>query len=435
MTLYENRIEGAGFDNRVAGIRTQLDGFSEPYLRTIDAEDDGILERLQMVLDHVLVVTGAAVSQLTPQKWVDDLTSAIASVKSAVDSLEALDEETFTVATVAQLSEAIEQVAKDLMAWPLQATPEDWRDAATAAASTYRRSLSQQLASASAEISTLDGALVNVRQELEAADTSHREALEARSNDLDLQVTAASTAIAAVDTQRESVEAQLARSIERADAAIATQQKQFSDAQEVRTKEASETRDKLIDDTNRALEAQEVNADSLLAAIGDHVDRAANLVSVFAAAGTANAYSKEAKEQGDTADNWRKVAIVLGILAGVAAGTVLLGTSNGDSAWQLLIGKLAVGITFGGIAGYAASQSARHRRREESARHLELNLATFGSLVDELDDDALMTARAELVGTMLRRDDSGKRSDDDTTIGEPQINLVRQIVDMINKRG
>lgn len=178
-----------------------------------------------------------------------------------------------------------------------------------------------------------------------------------------------------------------------------------------------------------------MNADSLLSAIQEHVDEAANLVSVFAAAGTANAYSKEAKEQGDTADTWRKAAIVLGIIAGVAAGTVLLGASSGETAWQLLIGKIAIGVTFGGIAGYAARQSARHRRREESARHLELNLATFGSLAEQLDSDALKQARADLVGSMLRRDDSRTTSDGDVAVvGEPQLLVIQRLLEMMVKK-
>jgi hypothetical protein len=188
----------------------------------------------------------------------------------------------------------------------------------------------------------------------------------------------------------------------------------------------------VVEQAETVIASRQQQADEALAAIQAQVKDAEELVGVFAAAGTANAYSREAKEQGAKADGWRHWAIGLGVVAGVIAATVLIGVSNGDKAWQILIGKLAITVTFGGLAAYAARQSAHHRHREESARHLELNLATFGTLTQELSETDLQTARANLVAAMLQRDSGPDRAEADV-LGDAQINIITRLVDAVSK--
>lgn len=143
----------------------------------------------------------------------------------------------------------------------------------------------------------------------------------------------------------------------------------------------------------------------------------------------------EAKAQGGQADRWRAIAIGLGVATAIAAAYVLVEfPETSIDTWQLVIGKVAVGLTVGAVAGYAASQSARHRRREERAKHLELNLETFGRLSSELGPENLEVARSALVDTMLKVDEvgSGGHPGKDS-ISDDQINVIGRLIDQIQK--
>lgn len=112
---------------------------------------------------------------------------------------------------------------------------------------------------------------------------------------------------------------------------------------------------------------------------------------------------------------------------------MLIEFPNGTSldAWQLVVGKLALGATVGAVAGYAARQSSRHRGREERAKHLELNLETFGSLSGELSPDKLEDARAALVTTMLKEEEpvqSGRAKKN--AISDSKITILQRAFDL-----
>ena len=149
MADYAGRLEAADVAGYVARIRAQVASQPPAYLEEVDAEDDGIVERLQLVLDRALVVTSAAVPGVVPASWIKDLVGSLDSLESAVETVCSL--ESITVAAANALTSGVESVAVELMSWPL-ADREDWRDAVTQAASTYRRSLGQQLAAFNAEL-------------------------------------------------------------------------------------------------------------------------------------------------------------------------------------------------------------------------------------------------------------------------------------------
>ena len=96
------------------------------------------------------------------------------------------------------------------------------------------------------------------------------------------------------------------------------------------------------------------------------------------------------------------------------------------------MGKLALGATVGAVASYAARQSSRHRRREERAKHLELNLETFGSLASELSPDKLEDARSALVTTMLKEQEEstspGRGSKN--SISDSQITILQRAFEL-----
>ena len=112
----------------------------------------------------------------------------------------------------------------------------------------------------------------------------------------------------------------------------------------------------------------------------------AALVGAIGLVGTAERYGEEVKEQRKAADIWRVITILLGALAAVAVVVVAI-TLGHNPKWEDFIGKLTASALIGGIAAYAARQSARHREREERARNFQLELTAFGPFIEPLSGD------------------------------------------------
>jgi hypothetical protein len=119
----------------------------------------------------------------------------------------------------------------------------------------------------------------------------------------------------------------------------------------------------------------------------------ADLVSTLGTGATAGRYGEEVKDQRAAADRWRQIAVVFAVLA-VLVGLMTAIWEHQDT--ENLIGKLAVGVAFGAVAGYAAKQSGRHRDREERARHRQLELRAFGPFIEQLDPELKQAERVRM---------------------------------------
>jgi len=430
---YPAQVTAADFAARVAGVRDHLASWSETTRAAVDAEDDDILERIENLLDEVLVVTAVQHEIVVPTGAISNLTNSLVAVDSALSALDGVDSTTVTVALVADLTNATESLAANLFQWPGRIERDNWREAVTQAASTYRRSAGQQLAGLTSEIDEAKAELSRIEQlSVDLANKTRQLADEKATeittqlDTLDAQIETAKAAVTAASTQVKAA-------VDRSETAIGTQQQQFAEAQEERSKSFSAAQDERAKEAKAKLAERDAEAAAVIQQLEQRLEKATTLVEVFTAAGTANAYSREAKAQGKQADIWRGVAIALGVLTALAAGFVLVEFPNGTSldAWQLVVGKLALGATVGAVAGYAARQSSRHRGREERAKHLELNLETFGTLSSELSPDKLEEARAALVTTMLKEEEraqSGRTNKN--AISDSQITILQRAFDL-----
>lgn len=434
MGNYPEQVTAADFGTRVAGVRSHLATWSDVNRQAVDAEDDNILERVERLLDEVLVVTSVQNEIVIPGGVIGSLTNAVVAVDAALTALDGVDSSTVTVALISGLTNAAETLASNLFQWPPRIDGENWREAVTQAASTYRRSAGQQLAGLNTEIDAAKAELarieqfsidlVNKRQVLADEGTAQ---LTTKLTDLEAQIVTTKATVTAASTQVEAA-------INRSESAIGTQQQQFAEAQEERLRAFTEAQEERTITAKANLAQRDADAIAIIQKLELRLEKATTLVEVFTAAGTANAYSREAKAQGRQANIWRGIAIALGVLTAFAAGFVLVEFPKKSSidAWQLAMGKLALGATVGAVASYAARQSSRHRRREERAKHLELNLETFGSLAGELSPEKLEEARSALVTTMLKNQEEstspGRGSKN--SISDSQITILQRAFEL-----
>jgi hypothetical protein len=80
-------------------------------------------------------------------------------------------------------------------------------------------------------------------------------------------------------------------------------------------------------------------------------------------------------------------------------GVIHAQRSTGDTTDVLAKGLAS--FVFFGIAGYLATQSGKHREREERARRKELELAAFGPFIDELPPEKQETLVEKLADRMF----------------------------------
>lgn len=155
--------------------------------------------------------------------------------------------------------------------------------------------------------------------------------------------------------------------------------------------------------------------------------------------GTAGAFGNEAREQAKVADNWRLIAIgfaVAAILsAGASAALVVWGDAKDVTAAQI-VAKIVFTLVLGGAATYSASQSSRHRQREESAKQLELDLRAIAPFLEEIPDDegARTEARTAFIERWMASRTEPAAAPKDSLAGL-SVETISQLAAAINNRG
>ncbi len=124
--------------------------------------------------------------------------------------------------------------------------------------------------------------------------------------------------------------------------------------------------------------------DQQLEAAKSQRDAAATLLAALGGDATSKGYAETASTEQTSADNWRKVTFVLGIVTAVVA--LLLFTVAHAPGWEATLRRSAVTLPFIVLTLYAGRQAAEHRREEREARRLQLSFGSVNSYLADLDE-------------------------------------------------
>jgi hypothetical protein len=229
----------------------------------------------------------------------------------------------------------------------------------------------------------IDGKTQGVTETLDGISTNFQQRLD------DLEVSAASF--------RESIDQ------------VATQQTEaFNETQTSRDTEFRERLDAEQQEVSALIEASRTRVEEEIAEIQRIASDMGQLSGAYALAATAESFGKEAEAQQKIANTLRLTSLISAVLAVVLAFIVTLQHHPDNSTFA---GKLAVSVLIGAIATYLAKQSGRHRRREERARSLQLELTAFSPFIEPLPEDrqvderVLMTRRTFRGGSLDPEED------------------------------
>ncbi|HEY5816724.1 MAG TPA: hypothetical protein VIS95_10370 [Solirubrobacterales bacterium] len=421
-------------------LKAQVADLPDELLEAAQAQDQpASLARLEPALDYVGALLASADTALVTPQMLEGLAAPIQQISSALTPLK--DNEDFEQlptlqANVDALLNAAMQIAGAIGVWAK--TDQKKAAAQLGEAATEKTHQLQQQAS------NLQGQLNQLQEQAKEAAESVKAAAVERANELQTQL----------NTLKEEADAESAK----VQGAIDEFGAQFNSEQDTRSTQFEEKQKELADKAEQviqegkdaAAEALKSDQESAKQAVSDLTERsnetmaflsekkqeAIDMVDVAATSSTAGGFKKEAEEQRSQADLWRYIAIIGGAIAAVVALVAVAfaveGIGGGDAS--LIIAKIAAITLLLGIAGYAAGQSGQHRRREQRARRLYLELVAFKPFSEPLSDDDKTTVRKDFIERLFVGDPGAEGEDhkgDDVKLSDENLSILLKFIDVV----
>jgi ElaB/YqjD/DUF883 family membrane-anchored ribosome-binding protein len=393
------------------------------------------LPRLEPALEFIGALLASADTALVTQQMLDNLNEAVQQISSALtpfkDNTDFEQLPTIQSGVEALLNRSL-RIAPSIGVW----AKTDARKAAAQlgeAATEKTRDLQHQT-------SGLQGQLNQLQEQAAQASDAVKTASEERLNELQGQL----------DTLKTEAEAERARVQEAIDN-FGTQFKseqdahstQFEENKKALTDEAEQTLGEIKAAAEEAASKEKERVDSVMAGLderaGETMDflaekkqEAIDMVDTAATSTIAGGFKKEAEEQKEQADQWRRNAIIGGavaVLVALAAVVLAVGEWGGSAA--LIVAKVTAITLLLGIAGYAAEQSGQHRRREQRARRLYLQLVAFKPVSEPLSETEKNTVRKEFIERMFVGDPAEDHKGDDAKLSDENLSVLLRFIDLI----
>lgn len=325
----------------------------------------GTIARLVAICDQAEGLLLAAEPGLIPQDSLEALRAAVAPLEDL--ARQALEDPSVLVSLDAQLSTVLRALMPIAVASPVL---RDWSEISR---------------------SQIGGAIVERANELAAFVGDAASQQEAALADIAAaRAAAASELDTAIQVQTERVN-DLANNVSQQQSAAASLLTEMQSALDEQIKEQQRATEASAADWAEQMEAALLEAH----AVRDSMN---TLYEVLSQTGVSGAQRTESARQGRAAFGWQLATVAFGLLAaGAALWAVLATAASSEPSWVAATTKTVLALAVGGVAAYAASQAAQHRRREEEAKRIELDLVTFDPFIRELSEERQEYLRAMFV--------------------------------------
>jgi putative lipoic acid-binding regulatory protein len=411
----------------------------EALIETAQAHDpDEALGRLGGVLDYIGALLGSADSALVTPQMLNNLDGPLQQISSALTPLKDSEDfgqiPTIQNGTEALLSAAI-QVAPAIGVWA--------KGDAKKAASFLGEAATAKTRDLQGQASDLQGKLDRLEEQVREASESVKAASDERISEMQGQL----------DTLKTEADAERTRVQE----SIDNFQTQFNSDQEQRVNDFEASKKELSDQVVQVVEdlketasqasakdrgrADEVitdlkdRANQILDVLGEKKEEAVALVDLVATSTTAGAFGKEAEAQQEQADTWRRYAIYGGVAGAIVGVAAIVASFFSDPSPSLIIAKIAAVTLLLGIAGYAAGQSGQHRRREQRAKRLYLELVAFGPFAEPLGPEDKLAVRKDFIERLFVGDPGEDHHDRDPRLSDENLSALAKLIDLVRPSG
>jgi len=422
----ENRIENSGIAGQVEQIKNAIADYPENRRATFEGSRPGMLHRLEVLLDYALLVFNSVPPELVSQDRINTISQRLQNLLEHARTVEPQHY------TIEYLDQAIEAVANDLTTWPL-AVSEDWRSAVSNAATVYRRAVGRQTANINAAIEDSRRQLRDLNRQIAQVRQDSQDLAQARGQEIELERRGAGEREAALQTSITRLTQQVSATEARLDKQVARFDEDFSSGQEARRGEYAALIKKHDETLALISHSADDQAKSIIEKLETRLDESAKLLSHLAGGVTGSAYGAEAIRQGKTADRLRWIALGFGVAAaGAALWLAHDATTGSEVNWQVVSGRLALSALFAGLASYMATQSQRHRRREEEARHTELRLVVFDPFIRELSEADRLLVHKQLATSIFAPLES-RPEKDEVVFSDQQVGFLQKLGEVFKR--
>lgn len=417
-------------------LRQQVADLPDELLKAAREHDpQAALPRLEPAVEFAGALLASADTALVTPQMLDELNEAVQQINSALAPFK--DNDFDQLPTIQSGVEAL--LNRSLRMGPAIGV---W-------AKTDARKAAAQLGEASSEktrqlqqqASDLQGQLNQLQEHAAQTSDSMKTTAEERVKELEGQL----------DTLRTEAEAERTRVQQSVDGF----ETQFKSEQDTRSTQFDEIKQELATKAEEAIEGfktsgteaqseAKTEADTAVADLehkskevmdflSEKKQEAIDMVDTAATSTTAGAFKTEAEGQKKEADQWRRNAIRMGTAAAVVAilavALALLGAGNGSAS--LIVAKITAVTLLLGIAGYAAEQSGQHRRREQRARRLYMQMVAFKPFSEPLPEGERNTVRKEFIERMFVGDPGEDHKGDDTKLSDENLSVLLKFIDAV----
>lgn len=143
------------------------------------------------------------------------------------------------------------------------------------------------------------------------------------------------------------------------------------------SKESDEKITKLLTDAKS-------DADTNLAAMNKHLERASEILGIVAASGVSGHYKETAERDFNSANIYRRWAFILFLIMASVITYVVFSIKSDNFRWEMGLFRVGVGMALLIPAYYCAKESNKHREAEKRNRRLQIELATIEPYLEKL---------------------------------------------------
>lgn len=429
MGRLEDRLLNHPVRGRIAHVRSVIGGLSDETRSAADQNTEGVILRMLAVLDFLDGVLVASDPMLVADRTLAAMDTELMSAQGIIDQLH-------DPAQAQNLDVQIDAVVSS--ASPLLTAAPFIVKRAKIVAEKFNTAVSEKVAE-------LEVATDQLSEHIAVLETKRQEGAVEIAREDEVRRESLATAV-------NSLEARVGIEQQRLDQLVPTFEQQFNEAQDARKSSHDELRDHLQVAADETAAKLAEAANSMKTQLNDHATEVLDTVKkrkaeveelyrVITDTSTAGGFNKEATNQRDQADAWRRITVGFGVGAAVVAiGSIAWAAfdASGASSAGVIAAKVTATVAAATIAAYAGRQSGRHRQREEDAKQLELQLVAFGPFIQDMEPDDQQGARKDFISRAFvgpssrhtRLGLTGSRQDDFGVTPE-FVELVTKIVRII----
>lgn len=391
-------------------------------LKNYNNEDRAFLERIEAVMDIIISKINDSDPRLINTAALTSIGNSMANVISYWNSwMDGKDQVYLHTHIQNELDTIVTQL---VIISPTMDVPE-----ARESISSLRRSVGQHRA-------VVDAFVNQVKEKGSLADIT-----------IDEKVAAASESLNEMEGIATSLGSELAKIKESSAQVAIEQQKAFTKAETERSaafstllsdkqKELDNSVSELKNTTREEIAAIKEDVSSDQEAVVESKRRVEEILGIVSEEALIGDYSNNAKEERGAANFWRWVAAGSLALA-ICVAVWFSFTIDSTTAWQRVVAKIAIVLSFGGLAGYAAKQSGEHRHAQRDAEQMALQLKAIkpylGDIGDQAKQDELL---AKIADRLFGQDKVGKidRKDTDPALLSQLIEALSEILKRTNNK-